>query len=89
MQMASGQRRLWSRCVRRVVQAAAFLAFCAFVVLAPSLTEAGRGAGGLMRLSPLSGIGASLSAWALLKAFWPAILLLALAAVLGLSLIHI
>jgi ferredoxin len=65
-----------------VVQALAFLAFLAYVVSAPALVGRGR-TGGIMRLSALSGLGASVSAWQVIWAFWPAAVLLALAVALG------
>ncbi len=81
--MSTGERRVWPRRIRRLTQGVAFLLFLAFVVFAGLLTGSGRAAGGLMRLSPLSGVGASLSSWNLLLAFWPAAVLLLGAVLLG------
>ena len=66
------KRSDWPFRSRRVIQALAFIAFLAFIVKMPALAVASARADWLMRLSPLSGLGASLSSWALLTAFWPA-----------------
>ncbi len=80
--MAAKARQVWPRRIRRIVQAVAFVAFIAFVVRLPALALR-YGHGGLMRLSPLAGLGASISAWQLIAAFWPALVLLAAALLLG------
>ncbi len=78
------QRPLWPRRARRIVQAAAFVLFLAFVAAMPSLLAHRRGGGfGLMRLSPYAGAGAMACAWGLIAAFWPAAVLLAGALLLG------
>jgi len=77
------KRRLWPRRLRRLAQAAAFVAFLVFIARLPALASSRGGGSGLMRLSPLSGLGASLSGWSMLAAFWPAALLLAAAVLLG------
>jgi len=65
------------------VQAIAFLLFLAFIVLMPALAvPEGRG-DWLMRFSPFAGLGASISAWQLIVAFWPALALLVGAVALG------
>ncbi|MHC4480510.1 MAG: 4Fe-4S binding protein, partial [Planctomycetota bacterium] len=80
--MAQSGRR-WPRRFRRLVQALAFVTFLVFVVRIPALA-AGRLRGDwLMRFSPFSGIGASLSAWELIGFFWPAAVLLVAALLVG------
>ena len=77
------RRRTWPRLIRRVAQTATFLLFLAFVVYGAAIVARGGPADLVMRFSPLSGLGASLSAWTILAAFWPALLILAAAVVLG------
>jgi len=73
----------WPRRVRRVVQALAFLLFLAYVARAPALAGSRWRGDWLMRFSAYSGVGASVSAWRVLTAFWPAAALLAAAVLLG------
>ncbi len=77
------KRNLWPRRARRIVQALAFLLFLVFIIRAPSLAAPHRRADWLMRFSPFSGLGASISAWDPIAAFWPALILLVGALVLG------
>ena len=72
----------WPRRIRRIVQAAAFVAFVVLVVRMPAMAAAARG-DWLMRLSPLGGLGATISAWQVIVAFWPALVLLLAAVLLG------
>jgi len=65
------------------VQVLAFLAFLALLVGAPALAAADRRADWPMRLSAYDGIGASVAAWRVLTAFWPGLLLLAAALLVG------
>lgn len=69
--------------MRRIVQGLAFVAFLAFIVAMPSFAVPDRRADGWMRLSPFAGLGASVSAWELIGAFWPALVLLGGALLLG------
>ncbi len=77
------KRQLWPRRVRRVVQTVAFLLFLVFIARMPALALSQWRGDWLMRLSPLSGLGASISAWQLMGSFWPAAVLLVAALVLG------
>jgi len=80
--VAAEARQLWPHRIRRTVQALAFVAFIVFVVRLPALALR-RDGGGLMCFSPFAGLGASISAWELIGAFWPALVLLAAAVLLG------
>ncbi|MFP4026319.1 MAG: DUF6599 family protein [Candidatus Brocadiia bacterium] len=80
--MAQKKTRTWPGLIRRVAQSVAFLLFLIFVVTAPVIL-AGGNRWGFMRLSPLSGAGASLSVWRVVFAFWPAAVLLVAAIFLG------
>ena len=71
------------RRMRRVVQTLAFVLFAAFLIGIPVHVAAGMRGDWVMRFSPLSGIGASASAWQVVWAFWPAAVLLVAAVVLG------
>ena len=76
-------RQVWPRRIRRIVQTLAFVLFLAFIVGIAAM--AGRRARSdlLMRFSPLSGLGASISSWELMTQFWPAAVLLLAAVLLG------
>ncbi len=77
------KRDVWPRRARRVVQTLAFLLFLLYIVRMPGLVDGGGGGSVLMRLSPFSGLGASLSARRLLWVFWPGLVLLVSAVALG------
>jgi len=77
------KRRAWPRLTRRVVQGLAFGLFLLFVVRAPGLAGTAARGDWLMRFSPFSGIGASVSSWQLITCFWPGAALLVAALLLG------
>jgi len=77
------KRDLWPRRVRRVVQTLAFLLFLAYIVWMPGLIGRQTRGDWMMRFSPFSGLGASISAWELIIYFWPALVLLVAAVFLG------
>ncbi|MFO7956431.1 MAG: DUF6599 family protein [Candidatus Brocadiia bacterium] len=77
------KRDLWPRRIRRIVQTLAFLLFLAYIVWVPGLIDNQVRGDWLMRFSPFSGLGASISAWQLITYFWPALVLLAAAVFLG------
>jgi ferredoxin len=79
----AGQRRVWPHRVRRIVQALAFLAFLAFIVVLSRMARLDGRADWPMRFSPLGGLGASIASWKLAVAFWPALILLLAALLLG------
>ncbi len=76
-------RQLWPRRVRRGAQALAFVLFLVFIARMPALARSQWRGDWLMRFSPFSGLGASISAWQLIGSFWPAAVLLVAALVLG------
>jgi ferredoxin len=65
------------------VQALAFVLFLLFIIGIPALAASEMRGDWLLRFSPLSTIGASVSSWQLITYFWPAAVLLVLALVLG------
>ena len=69
--------------VRRIVQACCYALFLLFVIAVPILAQKALRADWLMRLSPLSALGAMLSSLQFLLVFWPAAILLATALLLG------
>ncbi len=89
MQWSNGEspvaqrRTLWPRRVRRIVQALAFVLFLLFIVCMPAMSASPARGDWLLRFSPLSGVGASVSSWHLITYFWPALVLLVLGIALG------
>lgn len=81
--VAAEKRQVWPRRVRRVVQALAFVLFVIFIVRMPALAQSRWRGDWLMRFSPLSGLGASISAWQLMVQFWPAAVFLVATLLLG------
>jgi polyferredoxin/Pyruvate/2-oxoacid:ferredoxin oxidoreductase delta subunit len=69
--------------VRRLVQSLAFAAFLAFIVGLPAMAGTPVGGDWLMRFSPWSGLCAMVASWQLMVRFWPALVLLVAAVVLG------
>jgi len=77
------KRTVRPRRTRRIVQATAFVLFLLFIVCIPPLAASAARGDYLLRFSPFSGIGASVSSWQVVAYFWPALVLLALALLLG------
>ncbi|MHC5034754.1 MAG: 4Fe-4S binding protein [Planctomycetota bacterium] len=65
-------RQVWPRRMRRLVQALAFVVFLVLIVRMSAIAATRARGDWLMRFSPLSGLGASISAWHLITSFWPA-----------------
>ncbi len=77
------KNNVWPRRIRRIVQAGAFVLFLLYIIFAPAMAVGGARGDWLMRFSPFAGLGASISAWQVIGAFWPALVLLILAIPLG------
>ncbi|MFW6457020.1 MAG: DUF6599 family protein [Planctomycetota bacterium] len=81
--MSPNGKRKWPARLRRLVQLMCFLAFVGYVIYVPVIATRELSSYGVMRLSPLAGAGAMLSAWRIMMIFVPAFVLLLGAVFLG------